>query len=149
MQSLPSIDSPVATHTSTRSNLPLLIGQKKRSQRRQSQHGAPLTPTPNPSTNDTSGGPTYPDGGMRAWLNIVGCTLIAMTGFGQVTAFGVFQTYYAENMLATESSSTISWIGSVQILLLYISGLFLGRVFDTYGARVRRAILRFRAFVRC
>ena len=55
---------------------------------------------------------------------------------GQVNAFGVFQAYYAKNQLQSSSASNISWIGGVQIALLYISGLVLGRVFDKYGARV-------------
>lgn len=55
---------------------------------------------------------------------------------GQVNAFGVFQAYYAVNQLSDNTASEISWIGSVQIVLLYISGLILGRVLDLYGARV-------------
>lgn len=55
---------------------------------------------------------------------------------GQVNAFGVFQAFYAENQLAQNTASEISWIGGVQIALLYISGLVLGRVFDKHGARV-------------
>ena len=55
---------------------------------------------------------------------------------GQVLAFGVFQTYYASNQLQNSTASDISWIGGVQILLLYVSGSVLGRVFDLYGARV-------------
>jgi len=78
---------------------------------------------------------TFPDGGTQAWLNIAGCTLICLTAFGQVNAFGVFQTYYATHQLSSFTASDISWIGSIQILLLYLSGLILGRVFDVYGAR--------------
>ncbi|KAI5119258.1 hypothetical protein M0805_007261 [Coniferiporia weirii] len=78
---------------------------------------------------------TFPDGGLEAWSNVAGCTLISLTAFGQVNAFGTFQTYYADHQLSSHSASDISWIGSVQIVLLYISGLVLGRVFDVYGAR--------------
>ncbi|KAH8114865.1 MFS general substrate transporter [Phellopilus nigrolimitatus] len=77
---------------------------------------------------------TFPDGGLKAWSNVAGCTLISLTAFGQVNAFGVFQAYYATNQLQHNTASDISWIGSVQIFLLYISGLVLGRVFDVYGA---------------
>ncbi|THH07595.1 hypothetical protein EW145_g3266 [Phellinidium pouzarii] len=78
---------------------------------------------------------TFPDGGLEAWSNVAGCTLISLTAFGQVNAFGIFQTYYADHQLSSHSASDISWIGSVQIVLLYISGLILGRVFDVHGAR--------------
>ncbi|KAL5478841.1 hypothetical protein ACEPAI_2118 [Sanghuangporus weigelae] len=78
---------------------------------------------------------TWPDGGWKAWGNIAGCTLISLTAFGQVNSFGVFQTEYAKSQLHDRTASDISWIGSVQVTLLYISGLFLGRVLDIYGAR--------------
>ncbi|EJD05025.1 MFS general substrate transporter [Fomitiporia mediterranea MF3/22] len=78
---------------------------------------------------------TFPDGGWKAWGNIAGCTLISLTAFGQVNSFGVFQGHYATDQLSDRTASDISWIGSVQVTLLYISGLFLGRVLDVYGAR--------------
>ncbi|TFY67789.1 hypothetical protein EVJ58_g1396 [Rhodofomes roseus] len=78
---------------------------------------------------------TFPEGGLRAWSNVIGCFLLAFTSFGQLNAFGVFQTYYAENLLQDYTLSSISWIGSVQLVITYISGIILGRVFDIYGAR--------------
>ncbi|KAH9915854.1 MFS monocarboxylate transporter [Fomitopsis serialis] len=78
---------------------------------------------------------TFPDGGLRAWGNVTGCFLLAFTSFGQLNAFGVFQTYYAEELLRDYTLSTISWIGSVQLVITYMSGIVLGRVFDIYGAR--------------
>lgn len=53
-----------------------------------------------------------------------------------MNAFGVFQAYYAQNQLKDHSASAISWIGSIQLGLTYIFGLFLGRAFDLYGSRV-------------
>lgn len=58
------------------------------------------------------------------------------TYIGQVNAFGVFQTYYAEVLLREYTLSAISWIGSVQLVIMYITGIILGRAFDIYGARV-------------
>ncbi|TDL26807.1 MFS general substrate transporter [Rickenella mellea] len=89
----------------------------------------PTRPQPPPAPN------TFPDGGLRAWANVFGCALVSLTAIGQVNAFGVFQTYYAQHQLAAYNASAISWIGGVQIFLLYLSGLVLGRVFDAYGAR--------------
>lgn len=48
----------------------------------------------------------------------------------------MFQTYYAEVLLRECTLSTISWIGSVQLVIMYITGIVLGRAFDIYGARV-------------
>ncbi|KIJ33767.1 hypothetical protein M422DRAFT_264225 [Sphaerobolus stellatus SS14] len=78
---------------------------------------------------------TFPDGGLRAWLNILGCFLLSFSSYGQLNAFGVFQTYYAEHQLKNHTASEISWIGSIQLVLTYFSGVILGRVFDIYGAK--------------
>ncbi|KAI0369439.1 MFS general substrate transporter [Pilatotrama ljubarskyi] len=77
----------------------------------------------------------YPDGGFKAWLTVFGAVL-ALFCCGQLTAFGVFETWYAENQLRDLPASTISWIGSLQLWILYFSGGFLGRIFDAYGPRV-------------
>ncbi|CDO72285.1 hypothetical protein BN946_scf184970.g137 [Trametes cinnabarina] len=77
----------------------------------------------------------YPDGGSSAWLTVFG-TVLALFCCGQLTAFGAFQTWYAANQLHDLPASTISWIGSLQLWLLYFSGGILGRIFDAYGPRV-------------
>ncbi|OJT02159.1 hypothetical protein TRAPUB_7274 [Trametes pubescens] len=96
----------------------------------------------------------YPDGGLKAWLTVFG-TVLALFCCGQLTAFGAFQTWYAQNQLRDLPASTISWIGSLQLWILYFSvsthapdhaaadrphraakGGFLGRIFDAFGPRV-------------
>ena len=46
------------------------------------------------------------------------------------TVVGVFQNYYEQVGLRTESSSNISWIGSIQACLLIGVGAFTGPLFD-------------------
>ncbi|RPD56713.1 MFS general substrate transporter [Lentinus tigrinus ALCF2SS1-7] len=77
----------------------------------------------------------YPDGGARAWLTVLGSAAFLIC-CGQLTAFGVFETWYSEHQLQNLSASTISWIGSIQLWVLYFSGVFLGRIFDVYGPHV-------------
>jgi len=69
-----------------------------------------------------------PDGGLTAWTQAAMLHLSIMTTLGYLTAFGSFQTYY-ETTLGV-SSSTISWLGSVQIFLLFFIGTFTGRALD-------------------
>ena len=69
-----------------------------------------------------------PDGGLQAWIQVACTHLTIFTTFGYTTAFGVFQTYY-ESSLGV-SPSTISWIGSIQIFLLFGIGTFSGRATD-------------------
>jgi hypothetical protein len=69
-----------------------------------------------------------PDGGTQAWIQVLCTHLTIFTTFGFFTSFGVYQTYY-ENTLGI-APSTISWIGSIQVFLLFFLGTFTGRATD-------------------
>lgn len=69
-----------------------------------------------------------PDGGITAWTQVFCTHLTIFTTFGFFTSFGVYQTYY-ENTLGI-APSTISWIGSIQVFLLFGIGAFTGRATD-------------------
>ncbi|KAJ8514291.1 hypothetical protein ONZ45_g8154 [Pleurotus djamor] len=84
-------------------------------------------------------GDTFPEGGVQAWSVAFGSFVALFSTFGIINSFGVFQEYYQKTQLPNSSSSTISLIGSIQLLLLYGLGPFVGRVFDAYG--VKRIIL--------
>lgn len=58
---------------------------------------------------------SIPDGGLQAWLQVLGGFMIFFNTWGLLNTFGVFQTYYASGDLFTASSSDISWIGSIQV----------------------------------
>ena len=49
---------------------------------------------------------------------------------GIVNSFGVYQTYYENELLASSSAFQISWIGSVQACLLLLVGVSTGPLFD-------------------
>ncbi|KAJ7352024.1 MFS general substrate transporter [Mycena albidolilacea] len=72
----------------------------------------------------------YPDGGLRAWLIVFGAFFSVFSSFGYVNSWGVFQAYYELHLLKGNSSSTIAWIGSVQIALTFGIAIFMGRLFD-------------------
>ncbi|KAF7354107.1 MFS general substrate transporter [Mycena venus] len=72
----------------------------------------------------------YPEGGLRAWATVLGAFLIQFCGFGYTTSFGVYQDFYVRDYLSQSSSSAISWIGSVNALLIISVGLFIGRLYD-------------------
>lgn len=85
-----------------------------------------------------------PDGGMRAWLTVLGgqvpyCTqgadiddafswISLFTTFGSASSFGVFEDLYVR--AGASSASNISWIGSVQLCLMFSMGLVSGKLFD-------------------
>ncbi|KAI1806489.1 MFS general substrate transporter [Daldinia bambusicola] len=87
-----------------------------------------------PETAAPVEGPTtldVPDGGLTAWLQVLGAFVIMLSTWGLINSFGVFQTYYETAPLAPSSSSSdISWIGSLQGALLNVGGLVSGPLFD-------------------
>jgi len=75
--------------------------------------------------------PTFPDGGWRAWSVVAGVWIVQFSTFGYTNSFGIYNAYYTSTYLTKFDSSAISWIGSVQLLLLLSCGLFSGKAFDT------------------
>lgn len=69
-----------------------------------------------------------PDGGFGAWWQVAMGHLVIFNTWGYINSFGLFQTYY-ESVLS-ESPSTISWIGSIQVFLMFFLGTASGRAAD-------------------
>ncbi|KAI8992841.1 MFS general substrate transporter [Trametes punicea] len=76
------------------------------------------------------------DGGLAAWLTVFGAFIALFCSFGQMNAFGTFQSWYTTHQLRDLHPSTVAWIGSVQLWVFFFSGGFIGRVFDMYGPRL-------------
>ncbi|KAJ7157878.1 major facilitator superfamily domain-containing protein [Mycena crocata] len=74
--------------------------------------------------------PPFPEGGRQAWATVAGAFLVQFCGFGYTTSFGVYQDFYTRTYLTQSSSSAISWIGSVNALLIFSTGLVSGRFYD-------------------
>jgi MFS transporter, MCT family, solute carrier family 16 (monocarboxylic acid transporters), member 3 len=74
-----------------------------------------------------------PDGGMRAWLQILAGHLINALTWGYSASFGVYQLYYTESLGLPPAQ--VSWIGSVQIFLTFFVGTLAGRLADAGYAR--------------
>lgn len=71
-----------------------------------------------------------PNGGLTAWLHVLGSFMLFFNTWGLLNTFGVFQTYYESGELFTSSSSDISWIGSIQSYTLLLTGVFSGPIYD-------------------
>lgn len=69
-----------------------------------------------------------PDGGFQAWLQVGLGHMIIFNTWGYINSFGVFQSYYTSTL--GRSPSDISWVGSIQIFLLFFIGTFSGRATD-------------------
>ncbi|TFY52943.1 hypothetical protein EVG20_g10333, partial [Dentipellis fragilis] len=75
-------------------------------------------------------GPTFPEGGLRAWLTVAGGSMVVFCTFGAVQSFGVYQDYYTRISLNEHTASEVSWIGSFQVFMLFALGLPVGKLFD-------------------
>ena len=69
-----------------------------------------------------------PDGGLQAWTQSLMGHLVVFNTWGYIISFGVFQPYYVTAL--NRPPSDISWIGSVQIFLLFFIGTVSGRSSD-------------------
>lgn len=74
--------------------------------------------------------PQAKDGGSRAWLSVAGSFLIFVNIWGFTFIFGVFQSFYELSYIPGESTSSISWIGTIGSALLVIVGVLAGPLFD-------------------
>lgn len=64
----------------------------------------------------------YSEGGLTAWLTVAGAFACMFCAYGWTNAIGVFQDYYKTHQLSQYSDSTISWIGSLNVCLMYFCG---------------------------
>lgn len=77
----------------------------------------------------------FPDGGLSAYLVLLGsfCGLIA--DFGIPNSMGAIETYVSTHQLSGENLSTVSWIFSLHLGVMYFCGVFSGSLFDKFGSR--------------
>lgn len=54
--------------------------------------------------------------------------LTCVTTWGYINSFGVFQTYFTTAL--GESPSTVSWVGSLQLFVIFAVSVFSGRALD-------------------
>ncbi|PQE32765.1 MFS monocarboxylate transporter protein [Rutstroemia sp. NJR-2017a WRK4] len=82
-----------------------------------------VQPQPAPSS-------PIPNGGFKAWLQVLGAHLLFFNSWGIVNTFGAYQAYYETDLLKSKSASEISWIGTFQGFLLIVFGIISGPFFD-------------------
>ncbi|KAF2274071.1 MFS general substrate transporter [Westerdykella ornata] len=80
-----------------------------------------------PSVNNVS---SIPNGGLRAWLQVLGAFFLFFNSWGIINTFGSYQAYYETSLLKDSSPSSISWIGSIQAFLLMMVGALTGPIYD-------------------
>ncbi|KAJ7160339.1 major facilitator superfamily domain-containing protein [Mycena filopes] len=76
-----------------------------------------------------------PDGGLDAWLTILGASMVSLSTFGPVNAYGAFNDYYETTLLSNYSPTLIDMIGAIQVFVLYAFAGLSGALFDAFGPR--------------
>ncbi|EDU51158.1 major facilitator superfamily protein [Pyrenophora tritici-repentis] len=91
--------------------------------------GSTLAPvrSAQPSVRDIS---KIPNGGLWAWLQVLGGFFLMFNSWGVINTFGTYQAYYETQLLTSSTPSSISWIGSIQSFLLLFVGALTGPVYD-------------------
>ncbi|KAK4996975.1 hypothetical protein LTR66_003521 [Elasticomyces elasticus] len=79
---------------------------------------------------------TYPEGGLKAWLVVLGSFSGMLAAFGMMNTIGTFQAYLRTHQLAQYTDSEIGWIFSVYVFLAFFCGVQIGPVFDAKGPRL-------------
>lgn len=77
----------------------------------------------------------YPEGGLQAWLVVFGCWCSLLAALGVMNTLGAFQANVHRNQLKDYTEGQIGWIFSVYSALSFGLGVFVGPIFDKYGAR--------------
>ncbi|GMF54556.1 unnamed protein product [[Candida] boidinii] len=81
-----------------------------------------------------NGDSSYPDGGLRAYLVVLGAFLGLIIDFGLMNSVAAIQVYVQAHQLADVSVATTGWIFSIYTFLTFGGGLVAGPLFDQYGA---------------
>ncbi|TFK52654.1 MFS general substrate transporter [Heliocybe sulcata] len=93
------------------------------------------SPPPEDPTSTPLASLEPPDGGLQAWLTVLGAVLVSFSTFGVVNSYGAFSDYYKTEFLSNYSPTLVSMIGAVQVFILYGLGTVSGPMFDAYGPR--------------
>ncbi|KAF2163678.1 hypothetical protein M409DRAFT_25866 [Zasmidium cellare ATCC 36951] len=119
---------PPTLHTSPRTSRDPLprysISDPSRDVEMQPIYSVPLDKLPEPYK------PEEPLNGRTAWLQALAGFLVVFNCWGITNAYGLFQAYYEQYYLSGTSASSIAWIGSTQLCLVFSLGVPIGRLVD-------------------
>ncbi|KAJ5369161.1 uncharacterized protein N7496_008921 [Penicillium cataractarum] len=76
---------------------------------------------------------TFPDGGTRSWLVVLGSFFLLMASYGMMNSTGVLQNYFATHQLSDYSTSAVGWIPGLFTFFGLVLSVQIGPMFDRYG----------------
>ncbi|KAH7035556.1 major facilitator superfamily domain-containing protein [Microdochium trichocladiopsis] len=87
------------------------------------------------TADNSNGDDDFPEGGLEAWLVVFGSFCAMISVYGLINSAAIFESYFSNNQLKGYDSSTIGWIFSVYLFLVFFAGIQAGPIFDAYGPR--------------
>ncbi|KAF5346416.1 hypothetical protein D9758_012748 [Tetrapyrgos nigripes] len=88
----------------------------------------------------------YPDGGLRAWLVVLGCFMYGCSCMSWGLVWGILQDYYHTNMFPESKLSVLSTIGGSMNFTMNASSYFFGGMGDRFGYKKMIGISCFLAY---
>ncbi|KAM5515567.1 oxalate formate antiporter [Fusarium oxysporum f. sp. phaseoli] len=92
--------------------------------------------TSNPSTRVDEDDIVYPEGGLEAWLVVIGAWFAMIPSMGLLNTLAVLQAWVLENELPHLPESTVGWIFGCYGFFLYFCGAQVGPIFDTHDIKM-------------
>ena len=80
-------------------------------------------------------GNTYPEGGLQAYLCVLGSFCGLMAALGMMNTIGTYQSYLSTHQLRDSSEGQVGWIFGIYAFLSFFCGLQWGPIFDAIGPR--------------
>lgn len=77
----------------------------------------------------------FPDGGVSAYLVLLGSFFGLISAFGIPNSLGAIQSYVSSHQLKDVDQTSVGWVFSLHLGVMYFGGVFFGEVFDIFGAR--------------
>ncbi|KAJ9611445.1 hypothetical protein H2200_004629 [Cladophialophora chaetospira] len=96
----------------------------------------PVKILPKFRSNDNFDPGPPPDGGLRAWSMAFAGHLVLFNVWGFINSFGLFQTYYVQ-VMKIGGESSVAWIGTTQVFVLFGMGTWTGRALDAGFFRIQ------------
>ncbi|XRM37418.1 hypothetical protein ABZX51_000895 [Aspergillus tubingensis] len=84
---------------------------------------------------DSEDSSSFPEGGWRAWLVVLGAWCAIFPTMGIMNLYGLLEDWLAEHQLHGYSKASISWIFSLWLFFFYLGGIQIGPIFDAHGVR--------------
>ncbi|OAG43739.1 hypothetical protein AYO21_01966 [Fonsecaea monophora] len=90
----------------------------------------PLGEPPAPTDHAPDGNIHESKRDFTATCRIIGCFFVFFITWGVASSFSAYQAFYQKDLLASHTPSVISWVGTLQVSLMGLTGIVSGALYD-------------------